>query len=605
MGDEERRRDKVFLETMLDTLDTGVVACGPDGSLTLFNRAARELHGQDPSEELPEAWAEQFDLYASDGCTLLTPEEIPLSRALRGEDVREAEMVIAPHGRPARTLVANAQAIVDADGSALGAVVAMQDITTRRRLESDLRTIGEVARMVAATPDARRAVVEATRELTGADVALLYEAKGQDLRATVAIGIDGDALPALPLAGDSATARTYRDGEVRFAADTEQLPGRPSAVAQATGSVSMLFQPVRLDAQVVGVLGLGWRSAVSGLDDRQRALAGLLSQEAASAIDRARQQRGLERAAHLDALTGLANRRSWDLALSTALDEAMGSGPPVSLALLDLNALKELNDRAGHAAGDDALCACASAWRDTLRPTDVLARLGGDEFGALLPNCDATDAAQVAEALRAATPHHSGVGIGLAQWRPGETAAEVARRADISLYEDKEASRGARLHDEKRLDAVRSALASSATAELDALAATAAQALAVPLVVVTLVDGKRQLFPGQSGLPAPWAAARETPLSHSFCQHVVTSGTPLTVDDARQDHRFRDNLAIGDLGVVGYAGVPLVGEDGQLLGALAAICPQPRSWTPEDVELLRGLVPTARRFLAPAPAPSD
>ncbi len=425
----------------------------------------------------------------------------------------------------------------------------------------------------------------------------MYEVVGAELQSTVAVGFEMDALPVLAVDGDSATAKTYRTGKVLFAPDTSRLPGRPSAVAAATGSASMLFQPVLLEGQVVGVLGLGWRRALPSLAERQESLAGLLSQEAASAIARARHHHGLERAAHADALTGVENRRAWELALSAALDQATASGHPLTVVLLDLNEFKQLNDRAGHAAGDDALRACAKAWRDTLRPTDMLARLGGDEFAALLANCNAGDAARVAGVLRAATPHEPGAGIGIAQSQPGENSSTVMHRADAALYEDKRASGTERLHDANRLGAVRSALASAAGAELDALAATAASALAVPVVLVSLVDDQRQVFPGQCGLPLPWGASRETPLSHSFCQHVVMSRAPMVIEDARKDVRVRDNLAIGELGVVGYAGVPLIGEDGEALGSLCAISHHPRSWAAEDIDLLRGLLPTVRRLL--------
>ena len=151
----------------------------------------------------------------------------------------------------------------------------------------------------------------------------------------------------------------------------------------------------------------------------------------------------------------------------------------MTVVLLDLNEFKQLNDRAGHAAGDDALRACAKAWRDTLRPTGMLARLGGDEFAALLANCNAGDAARVAGVLRAATPHEPGAGIGIAQWQPGENSSAVMHRADAALYEDKRASGTERLHDANRLGAV-------------------------PVVLVSLIDDQRQVFPGQCGLPLPW-----------------------------------------------------------------------------------------------------
>lgn len=74
------------------------------------------------------------------------------------------------------------------------------------------------------------------------------------------------------------------------------------------------------------------------------------------------------------------------------------------------------------------------------------------------------------------------------------------------------------------------------------------------------------------------------------------------IEDAREDSRVRGNLAIGDLGVIGYAGVPLIDEDGEILGSLCAISHNAKSWVAEDIELLLGLVPTVRRFLASSPA---
>jgi GAF domain-containing protein len=68
----------------------------------------------------------------------------------------------------------------------------------------------------------------------------------------------------------------------------------------------------------------------------------------------------------------------------------------------------------------------------------------------------------------------------------------------------------------------------------------------------------------------PWASERQTPLSHSFCQHVVESRRPLVVSDAREHPKLRDNVAIRDLGVIAYAGVPLITPTGQVLGTLCA-----------------------------------
>jgi signal transduction histidine kinase/CheY-like chemotaxis protein len=113
--------------------------------------------------------------------------------------------------------------------------------------------------------------------------------------------------------------------------------------------------------------------------------------------------------------------------------------------------------------------------------------------------------------------------------------------------------------------------------------------LGVPVALVSLVDADRQFFKSTAGLPDPWASRRETPLSHSFCQHVVTSGSPLTVEDAPSHPLVRDNLAIPDLGVAAYLGMPLALPDGQVIGALCAIDTVPHHWTTNETETLRDL----------------
>jgi len=110
--------------------------------------------------------------------------------------------------------------------------------------------------------------------------------------------------------------------------------------------------------------------------------------------------------------------------------------------------------------------------------------------------------------------------------------------------------------------------------------------LGVPVALVSLVTVDEQLFPGAAGLPEPWATTRRTPLSHSFCQHVVTSREPLVVEDAREHPLVRDNLAIPDLNVIAYAGMPLVDVDGRVIGSLCAIDGQPRRWSDEDLAVL-------------------
>jgi serine phosphatase RsbU (regulator of sigma subunit) len=113
--------------------------------------------------------------------------------------------------------------------------------------------------------------------------------------------------------------------------------------------------------------------------------------------------------------------------------------------------------------------------------------------------------------------------------------------------------------------------------------------LSVPVALVTLVSSEEQVFPGAAGLPEPWQTERRTPLSHSFCQHVVASSEPLVVEDARCHPLVRNNLAVPDLDVVAYAGMPLTDADGRVIGSLCAIDSQPRRWTDTDLAVLTDL----------------
>ncbi len=111
----------------------------------------------------------------------------------------------------------------------------------------------------------------------------------------------------------------------------------------------------------------------------------------------------------------------------------------------------------------------------------------------------------------------------------------------------------------------------------------------VSLVSIVQTERDRQYFKSHIGLAQPWADRRETPLSHSFCQHVAASDEVLRVDDARLDDRVSDNRAIPDLGVIAYLGAPIHDQRGQAIGALCVIEPEPRGWTDADITTLRRL----------------
>jgi hypothetical protein len=166
------------------------------------------------------------------------------------------------------------------------------------------------------------------------------------------------------------------------------------------------------------------------------------------------------------------------------------------------------------------------------------------------------------------------------------TIADIAARARSKSPQVDEVAKA--LGEPGRLAALHNAalLDSPPEEQFDRLARLAARVVNAPVALVSAVDRDRQFFKSCLGLPEPWATRRETPLSHSFCQHVVTAREPMMISDAREDDRVRDNLAIRDLGVIAYLGVPLVTREGHVIGTLCVIDHEPRVWTSEELNLV-------------------
>ncbi|WP_284775303.1 GAF domain-containing protein [Agrobacterium sp. lyk4-40-TYG-31] len=144
------------------------------------------------------------------------------------------------------------------------------------------------------------------------------------------------------------------------------------------------------------------------------------------------------------------------------------------------------------------------------------------------------------------------------------------------------------LADRPRLEALYQTqlMDSGAEERFDRLTRLVAKTLNVPVCLVSLVDTNRQFFKSIHGLPEPWRSARETPLTHSFCQHVVERASPLVINESVVEPLVCDNLAIPDLSVHAYLGMPLLDTDGHVLGSLCAIDTKPRVWTEHEQDIL-------------------
>lgn len=143
-----------------------------------------------------------------------------------------------------------------------------------------------------------------------------------------------------------------------------------------------------------------------------------------------------------------------------------------------------------------------------------------------------------------------------------------------------------RIDDPDRLDLVRQLLREDAPLRgaLDRITEVVSTALRAPVALVSIVDDRRQSFLSCVGLPP--AIASGTPISHSFCQHVVDRDAPLIVGDAREDVLVADNPSVAELKVIAYAGIPLR-VDGHVVGSLCAIDHVPREWAALEIDTLR------------------
>ncbi len=144
-----------------------------------------------------------------------------------------------------------------------------------------------------------------------------------------------------------------------------------------------------------------------------------------------------------DPLTGINNRRAFDESLVALLAEQNRYPAPFSLAMIDVDRFKQVNDQHGHLRGDRVLQDLAQILKAEVRDCDLLARFGGEEFAILMPRTELHAACNLAERIRAKVASNMpiNVSIGLAAWLPSDTASTLLSRADNAMYAAKDGGR--------------------------------------------------------------------------------------------------------------------------------------------------------------------
>ena len=250
----------------------------------------------------------------------------------------------------------------------------------------------------------------------------------------------------------------------RFVEVDEDASGVEAALARARADVALARESAvafgnRLGARLDALVATAREALVPVARDARHASTRVQGIEArlGPAIELLHRLAGriarAERLAATDGVTGLPNRRSFDETAGELVADA-APGRPLSLLLFDIDRFKEFNDRFGHDVGDHVLRLVAKAIAAYPGGERLAARYGGEEFALLLPGLVLADAVRVAETIREAlaarrlTMRGNGeqlgpvtISVGAAQWKPGERADGLVRRADIALYGAKQAGR--------------------------------------------------------------------------------------------------------------------------------------------------------------------
>jgi diguanylate cyclase (GGDEF)-like protein len=301
--------------------------------------------------------------------------------------------------------------------------------------------IGRVAKALAAGDDARVSICEAACEVMDAPVAFLLEPSGRDFASTAMSGVQVQPVTIQPRGDGSGGGKAFTAKEAYFVADARNHPALAAPLVEATHARSAVFEPVLRDGEVAGVLIVIWQKPMDAMPEAAGGVLRLVASQAAIAIEHAGLRARVEALALTDALTGLLTRRVFEEELPRELARARRGDSPLSLAVVDLDHMSAFNMLRGEREGDRLVKETGARWRGELREVDMLARLGGVEFALILPGCGLSEAIEVLDRVREATPRGQTASAGVARWDGEEPAELFLMRAQDALAAAKSSGR--------------------------------------------------------------------------------------------------------------------------------------------------------------------
>jgi diguanylate cyclase (GGDEF)-like protein/putative nucleotidyltransferase with HDIG domain len=325
--------------------------------------------------------------------------------------------------------------------------IALQDIAGAHREEQTLYEIAQALGSSLGVPDAMALIHEKVSRLVPFVTCALF--LGDDEKGYVCRYAHGSGSEALL----KWEPKSWSEISLRLPSCADGRGAHGEELA------ALLPCPLSFEGRLIGGLVI-YHSVPGYFTDEHRRVLGRVSEQTAAVIFNSTRFEQTQHESHTDPLTGLANRRSLDRQFEASLDRARGTRGSISVIVLDLDRLKEINDTYGHEAGDRALRTVGSVLRSTIRDTDLCARFAGDEFVVLLNDCSPEHEARRLLELQnavAAHPFEPRVGVrvslsisaGLARFpMDGSTFDELLAAADEKMYRDKAGrrSRGSARH---------------------------------------------------------------------------------------------------------------------------------------------------------------
>ncbi|MDE1464892.1 bifunctional diguanylate cyclase/phosphodiesterase [Spartinivicinus poritis] len=415
--------EQALFNTILDNIVDGIAVCNREGILTLFNKSLQNNYGLLFKRLPPEKWLEHYPVYQADGKTPMELSQLPLFRALHGEQVNDLEMVFSGDNQQPIVVLASSNPLINAAGKKLGAVASYHNITQRVHAESEMRLAAiafETHEAIMITDHQHKIlrVNNAFTEITGYDS---EEVIGCSPNILSSGQHDDQFFQAI---NKALAEQGYWEGEIWNRRKNREIYPQWETITAVKNKYDQITH------------------YVSTFEDL---------------TERLKSEAEIQRLAFFDSLTGLPNRRYLDEQLQSECLKSLSTRLVGALLIVDLDHFKTINDSRGHQIGDELLKQVAERLTLVMEEDHTLARQGGDEFVILLEgfSTDSDYAVQQVTELAIGLLEqlhnpfiiegenfHITGSIGIATYPfTADNPIDLMKRADAALHRAKEAGR--------------------------------------------------------------------------------------------------------------------------------------------------------------------